>query len=300
MVRAHVIVCLVVAAWGEGQSEPPRVVVVTSSAVPAYGEALEGLRRGLGSLQAVTRVVELDRKGGESALLGIMAASRPSVVVAIGTEATDFLVSRTSAVPVISTMILHEPLPPERIVALLPIEVPVPALLLQLRDLFPGKTRLGLIRSSAKGPPSAAVQLRAKQLGFTLVVVEAGAADKLLNAFLSLSGAADFVWCAPDSSLYNTATFRPLIEASIQKRLPIIGYSEHFAQAGAALAVYPDFEDIGRQTAEAVRRFLDTQKATGEQPPRKLKVAINQYVSRILELRWTTPSSRDTELVMIR
>jgi ABC-type uncharacterized transport system substrate-binding protein len=295
-----VIVCLFAAAWSEGQSGPPRVVIVSSSGVPAYQEALDGLRRGLSGLDAVTRVVELDRKGGEAVLLGIVARARPAVVVSIGTQATDFVVSRTSAVPVISTMVLHAPLPQERVVALIPVEVPVPALVQQLRDLFPGKTRLGLIRSPATAPPSPAVQLRARQLGFTLVVVEAGSADKLLEAFLSLSGMVDFVWCAPDSSLYNTATFRPLIETSLQRRLPIIGYSEHFAQAGAALAVYPDFEDLGSQTAEAVLRFLDTKKAPGEQPPRKLRVAINQYVSRMLELRWSKLPGRDTELVIIR
>jgi ABC-type uncharacterized transport system substrate-binding protein len=301
VVRASLIVYLAVAnAWGEAPSGPPRVVVVTSSAVPAYEEALGGLRRGLGSLEAMTRVVELDRKDGESTLAGILTQGRPSVAVAIGTQATDFMVSRTSVVPVISTMILYEPLPPERVVGRISVEVTVPALLQQLKDLFPGKTRLGLIRSPGKAPPPSAVQLRAKQLGFTLVAVEAGGADKLLKTFLSLSGAVDFVWCAPDSSLYNTATFRPLIEASLQKRLPIIGYSEYFARAGAALAVYPDFEDIGSQTAEAVRRFLDMQKAPGDQPPRKLRVALNQYVSRMLELRWSTPSSRETELVIIQ
>lgn len=73
---------------------------------------------------------------------------------------------------------------------------------------------------------------------------------------MAIEVAVDFVWTFPDSSLYNAATVRPLVNAAIKAKLPIVGFSEAFAKSGAALAVYPDYRRMGIQTAELAPLFF--------------------------------------------
>jgi ABC-type uncharacterized transport system substrate-binding protein len=90
------------------------------------------------------------------------------------------------------------------------------------------------------------------------------------------------VICLPDAALYNGATARPLIMASLEHRLPVVGFSPAFLRAGAAVAIYPDYRAIGLQTAELVRRCLESGECASTETPRKTVVAVNTRVLRML------------------
>ena len=62
----------------------------------------------------------------------------------------------------------------------------------------------------------------------------------------------------------------------------MIGFSEGFVRAGATIGFYPDYADIGVQTAEAVKRYLSDQGASKLEAPRKIRLAVNERVLRIL------------------
>ena len=108
--------------------------------------------------------------------------------------------------------------------------------------------------------------------------------EDLVKSFLSLKGKADFVVVLPDSSLYNNTTVRPLIQASLESRLPIVGFSSSFVRAGAAVGIYPDFRDIGSQAADVVQKLIAGKTGMADESPRKLQVAVNQRVLRLLGL----------------
>jgi ABC-type uncharacterized transport system substrate-binding protein len=213
------------------------------------------------------------------------------VIIAIGTEALRLVAAERPEVPVISTMVLRNKagaaastMSPAATIVL---DVPVPVLLARLKEVFPGKTRLGIIRNpNGGGPTPAALEARAQQLGFTVRVVDSPGADQLLSALLVLKGQVDFVWCLPDGALYNSATVKQLILSSIENRLPLIGFSESFARAGAAVGAFPDFRDIGLQTAEVAQQIVSGQTVHLSEGPRKLKLAVNQSVLRMLGLRY--------------
>jgi putative ABC transport system substrate-binding protein len=121
-----------------------------------------------------------------------------------------------------------------------------------------------------------------KQQGFTLHAAECSRPEDLVKTFLSLNGKADFVIALP----YNNTTVRPLILASLESRLPIVGFSSSFVHAGAALGIYPDFRDIGSQTADAVQKLIAGRTGMADESPRKLQVAVNQRVLRLLGLHY--------------
>jgi ABC-type uncharacterized transport system substrate-binding protein len=113
----------------------------------------------------------------------------------------------------------------------------------------------------------------------------------LIRLFLGLRGKTDFVIVLPDSSLYNNTTVSPLIVASLENQLPLVAFSSSFVRAGAAVGIYPDFHDIGAQTAGLAVRYCATQAALPEEGPRKLTVAVNQRVARLLGLEFKQPKS---------
>jgi len=110
--------------------------------------------------------------------------------------------------------------------------------------------------------------------------------EELLRILRSFKGQVDLVLCLPDSSLYNGTTVKPLILTSLESRLLVVGFSESFVRAGAAIGVYPDFRDIGVQTGEIVRKQLAGQAVAAEDGPRKLVVAVNQRVIRLLGVEY--------------
>jgi ABC-type uncharacterized transport system substrate-binding protein len=125
----------------------------------------------------------------------------------------------------------------------------------------------------------------AQQAGFTLNIVECSRPAQLIESFLALKDQVDFVWCLPDSDLYTSATVRPLLLASLSNRLPIIGFSESFVQAGAALGLYPDFGAAGRQTAELVQKHLSGAPLPSNERLKAVRASLNSQVVRLLGLR---------------
>jgi putative ABC transport system substrate-binding protein len=249
---AAVLLLLAAGLVKAGDSRPgaPPVLVVASVEVEAHRWAIEGIQEALGKPGAEIRIVDAGRARSEHAAGGRLAVQGVRVIIAVGSEAVQVVEAEQPEVPVISTMILRRQprtdTPAWNVAATIPLDVSLPSLLTRLKLVFPGKTRLGIIHNPASGGASTAqMQARAQQLGFTVRVAECGEAGQLLAALASFKGQVDFVWCLPDGSLYNSATIKPLILASLEERLPLIGFSESFARAGAAVGVYPDFRDIG-------------------------------------------------------
>ncbi len=169
------------------------------------------------------------------------------------------------------------------------LEIPIPVVIEQLRRLFPDKRRAGWIYNPARpGPLPAALRESARRLGWSLEVVECREIKDLLGALASMANRVDFVICSPDGALYNRASVEQLVMASLRRRLPLVGFSESFVRAGAAVGVYPDFEDIGRQTGELATRFLQGELTGGLYEPRRVIVAVNERVIRLLGLEPAT------------
>lgn len=274
-------------------TRPAAVIVVFGSGVEAYLEAMTGLRAGLARLVPSPVFIDLKSHQAEVTLTGALATGQQRLVITVGAEALTTVVSRGGDAVIISTMIVRSdrtrgplaaPAMPRPLAVYL--DVPLASLLSELRTLLPGKNRFGMIRNSSRDEPDPSQPARAKQQGFTLHAVECSRPEDLVKSFLSLKGKTDFVVVLPDSSLYNNTTVRPLILASLESRLPIVGFSSSFVRAGAALGIYPDFQDVGSQTADIVQKLISGKTGMADEGPRKLQVAVNQRVVRLLGLQY--------------
>jgi putative ABC transport system substrate-binding protein len=280
-----------------------QVAIITTSGIPAYDEVLDGLRKGLGRQPAY--VIDLRQKNGDHVLAESLRLGTIKVVVTIGSEAAETVVGQHPTAPVIAAATMAQLFSKDaargRPVSVLPVQSTLPAVLEAVRRVFPGKLRLGMLRNPTLSDLGAdALKTAAEAAGFSPRIVDCPGPGKLLESFQSLKDQSDFVLCFPDAALYNSATVKPLVLASLHHRLPLIGFSESFVRAGAVLAVYPDFRDLGARAADLAQKLLNGQSVVRMEYSRRSRVAINQNITRLLGVSYKQPSGASDDFIVIR
>jgi ABC-type uncharacterized transport system substrate-binding protein len=260
------------------------IVVAYESGVDAYTEAMEGLQAGLGA--AVPATIDLHAPGGAAELARTLGARDVKLVIAVGSRALAEVQARKPAAPVIAAMVLRGP-ETESAAGRVDLDIALATQLGAMRALLPRCTRVGILRNPRRSRYSAeALEARARKQGFTLVVVDCDSAVRLLKALAAFQGKVDFLLCFPDPDLYNPVTIKPLILASLEDRLPIVGFSPAFVRAGAVAGIYPDYRETGRQAAELALRMMRGEERAVDDGPAKVQVAVNQRVARLLGIEF--------------
>jgi putative ABC transport system substrate-binding protein len=257
------------------------VLVVSESGVAAYNDALGGVSAVLPA--GTFRVVDAGDKTFEHDLSGALENNESRVVIAVGSRALDAVLAQHAAVPVVSAMTLH-PSDADSGIRRIGLDIPLASQLAAMRALWPGRTRAGIIHNPAQSRyPAGALEAIARKEGFSLVVVDCDGPAHLLKALSAFKGRVDFVLCPPDPDLYNAVTVKPLVMAALEQRVPLVGFSPAFVRAGAAAGVFPDYADLGRQSAEMALRLLrGDEHGPGIESPRKVLAAVNQRVAHLL------------------
>lgn len=260
-----------------------QVVALAPPGVPAFREALAGMKEVVGSELVI---LEIDAGGLEKWLAGI--GDGPMLVATFGSSAAGAALQCRWRFRVLATMVLAAELPSgagcsRDPVAVVSVEPPVPALLERIHALFPRARRVGVILGPAQGP---AVAPGLRQAGHTLgLVVEPRYCMKvqeLLEAVAQMGGQVDVLLCLPDATLYNRATVEPFLLAALKRGLPVVAFSEGFVRAGAAVGLYPDWRDLGRQTGEVALKLLQGEPVPPVVRPRRIVAAVNPKVIRLL------------------
>lgn len=255
-----------------------RVLVLWTSEVGAYAEALDGVRQGFGE-QADRLLLSVDLKEPPPR---IIPAPPPPIAVAIGIEARRALEAEEARFPVLSTMVYRADGGQYAVF----LDPPLDSVIAELGALLPGRLRLGVIEPVGAKAVTPAAIAKAKELGHTLMAVEAGNPDAVAPAFLSFRNRADLVFLAPDRRLYSGSRMTNVLRLSLENRLPVIGFAPPVVRAGAALGIYSDYVDLGLQTAEVLKEALSAgSKQNLAASPRRLTVALNQRSLRLLGMK---------------
>ncbi len=269
-----------VAAIAAAQCE---AAVVFRSGSAAYEEAVVGIRATLTDTPCRIRYIDLAKLPEEKWRPDPFAP--PRLVAAIGIGAYEQLRIDSPGLNVLPVLVLRSDLgtagSPRRGGAVY-ADVPLITILEHLRVLFPKNSRIGLIHRPAFPAPDTTAKDRVRQLGYELRIVDCAGPEKLLAAFSSLKGSVDFVIAEPDTELYNSTTVKPLVLASLDQRLPLVGFSSSFVRAGALVGVYPDFLEAGRQTGELMNQILLGRNQGLEENVHKVRLAVNQQIGRLL------------------
>ncbi len=151
-----------------------------------------------------------------------------------------------------------------------------------LRAVFPEAKRIGLIVSAENAGVLRALSAEAGRRKLRLVSETIDAADKLAPALRRVLGDSDVLLLVPDSLAINAGNAQNVLLTTYRFRVPVIGFSQGLAKAGAVAAVYSSPAQIGRHGALLARQWMETGETPATQHAGDFSIAFNRHVARSL------------------
>lgn len=277
-----------------GNHPPPKVTIVIGREIAPYRQTLIGLRKSLDDFEPAPEYQLISLDSEERDLPPSLAADGrdPDLIIAIGTPAARAVRERRGTAPIlvagVSDPVGSGPLHGSGVPLFgVTAKIPVARQFRTLREIAPRVRTVGTIYHQRNHPSIIAAAAEAEEAGLTLVPVEVlgmkdvpGALDDLL------SGGIDALWAIPDPVVFSSQTAPHIILQALRHRVPLMSFSEGFVKAGALIALYCDYKDIGLQAGAMAREYLNKPGVVVNEvvPPRKELLAINLRAADVIGL----------------
>ncbi len=228
------------------------------------------------------------------------------LVIAFGIQATAYALALNKDIRVISSFVSRSAMRSllvqadnlkrqSRLVSVLFLEQPVSRFVALLHLLLPEAKEIGSIYGSVSIQGKNELIHQASKYQLTVNDTVISESDNPLKKINAVFMASDAVVVLPDKSSFNRQVARWVITLSVKQRVPVIGFSKKYTQAGALASIYSDPDQIGRQSAELLYQCLKTDSPTAAQfnYPKYFKVSLNNSVAKLLGL--TIPAASELE-----
>jgi putative tryptophan/tyrosine transport system substrate-binding protein len=286
---------------------PPARAVKIAVLTPglSFGEVLAGFREGLGQLgyredANLTLLVE-DTKGAGSdvkAQAQALVASKPDVLVTVGTSHTVAAKGATTTIPIVFTWVgdpVRSGLVPNyassgnNLTGLSVYSGPLSGKRLEiLKEIAPDSRRILCLvaKESIAEISFGLAQRTADQLGLVLIRRDVVSRDDIVRELGALpKGAFDAIYHVPSGLV--TAHIGLLIARAREDKVALMAHEDELVAAGALASYGANYRRMGQQTARVVDRVL-AGVAPAEIPiqiPDKLTLAINLVTARTIGLK---------------
>jgi putative ABC transport system substrate-binding protein len=280
-----------------------RIVVIKTRDIPFYAPAIQGLIEGLKSKGYRVRerldlkIVALSGKPEtDRALVEQQVASKPDLLVTLGTDATRLASDQKPTIPILFSMVLD----PVRLGVVKSLESPGGNFTGVTLPVSPGKQmdallqtaprvrRIGLLYTD-QDPTSLAFIAEAREdaarLNVEIVALPVKAAQTTRDALQRFSPLPDALWLLPDPASSGAQALKETLEYARAHRLPVLGTSSGTVRAGALLALSANLEDQGSSVADMAARILDGTETPVQmrvRGPRRTVLALNLVTSQRL------------------
>ncbi|MBI3768729.1 MAG: hypothetical protein HY271_09580 [Deltaproteobacteria bacterium] len=289
---AVVLGALLSFAAGTVGAATPVVAIIKSSTLPPFEQATQAIVTMLRHDPLQPEVLTFDLGGEERNgldVLGRVHAAHASLIITVGSLATAAATAHTIE-PVVFSMVLYPQQSGFHSTAAhgitgASLDIPVDLQFRYLRRLLPTAKRVGVLFDPAEtGSVIEAAKEAAPKHGFTLVAKALDERTSAVDALETLTQDVDLVWAVADSHVFTPQTTSALVLATLRRRVPLIGLSAAHVRAGALAALYCDYDDIGKQTAEAALRVLRGENAQDIpiSSPRGIGLALNLHTAEHL------------------
>lgn len=274
-------------AFHQAASATPEVHLVLSGRDDYYQKVADDifhhLRAGYPALALSSRFADADPLPAESGdglfiTIGTLASERIARDYPIAQQLS-LLVTRES-----SRRMVEAP-GPERRKAAIFIDQPAERYLRLARALAPeGKTfstLFGPLSIGLRDEVTAAARKQGVDLKYGVISMDSNPVQTLSPLFDD----SDAFIALPDQSLLNRSISRWVLQLGFRGKIPVIGFSRSYGEAGAAAALFTAPENAARQGIDWLEDyFAGADELWREYPPRYFTVTINRSVARGLGL----------------
>lgn len=275
------------------------VVVVKSREVEPYEIALKNFRRTLREQGSDANIEEYllpeDSQAKDDRLAEIRRKS-PSLIVTLGSAATSHVSKVIKDTPVVFCMALN-PQASGFIRSMdasgnnltgASLDIPPQVQFEALRSIVPSARKVAVIYNPQE-TESVVQQAKktAKELGLELVGIPITSQEKVPEALRALDKSVDALWSVADSTIFSSGSLKFILLHTLQNKIPFMGLSPAFVQAGALMALDADYQEVGAQCGGLAVKIL-----TGDQPsslpvttPQKITLHVNLKTAEILGIK---------------
>jgi len=256
------------------------VLVVRSSDRGPYVEVEQAFASSLGTKP---KTLSLSSPSAAADLKAAFEAG-PDLVLAIGWEAAKATNEAGVKCPVVVALVpdAQRAALGSRVVVV-PMFPPASRQLEAVKALLPTARRFGVLFDPKQSQRVVAEHRTAMEAAdLTLVAAEVSSRQQVAAAGRDLLEKVDALWLVPDTTVVAPDTFKYLIQNAVAAKVPVVGFSEGMAKAGALVAIEAEYAEMGRNAAAAARRLAAGEAATGEAP--RGKVYLNGRMAELLGL----------------
>lgn len=263
------------------------IAVMKSSGIDAYEQAIEGFRATAPSGIIYTEYdLQGDLEQGKKIARKIRA-SDVSLVLAVGLKAALAAKLEIIDIPIVYMMILdpakHNLNAPNMTGTLL--EIPPDRQFKLIKGFLPNVRKLGVLSNPQAGSSKlkeAATQAMAHSLQLQDFPVDGE--KEVPQQLRALLASTDALWLIPDSSVLTTESIGFILDSSLARHVPVIGFSPEFTRLGALLSLSVSYKEVGRETGLLAKRILDgDRKLPGKPVPvERIKITVNLKTAKFM------------------
>lgn len=267
------------------------IAILKSSSISAYDQAITGFKSTAPSGSIYSEYdVQGDLEQGRK-LARKVRASEASLVVAVGLKAALAAKLEIVDIPIVYMMILdpskHNLTAPNMTGTLL--EIPAERQFKILRAFLPNLRRLGMLSNSGTNPAKLKETVnQAAAHSFQLQDFSVDSEKDVPQQLRSLLASTDALLLVPDSTVLTNESIGFILETSLARRVPVIGFSPEFTRLGALLSLSVAYGEVGRETGVLAKRILDGDRKLPAKPIpiERLKITVNLKTARFLGIEF--------------
>lgn len=267
------------------------VSLLLSDSTPPYQQLSAAFNKALAASNAQVTITEFQAEGNFKP----GSDAKTELIVAVGMKAAELALAKFDG-PVLCVMIpkaSYEVLLEKR--ALLYAHQQTSAIFLDqpwgrqlsfIQAALPRHSTVGVLYS-----PYTPIALPRLPRGLSLNTKSIRSAETLFDALENILSNSDVLLVVPDNEIYSANNVRNILLTSYRHKVPLIGISQAYVNAGALGAIFSTPEQLAAQAAEMAASFARNRQLPAPQHPASFSIALNQQVARSLGITLDTPET---------
>ena len=267
------------------QAETLNVGLLMSDSTPPYQQFSTALNKALAASKANVAVIEL--KAGSDTKVGL--------VIAVGTKATELAITDFNS-PVLAVMVskagyetlleryFSQSTTKAKAVSAIYLDQPWSRQLNFIQAALPKHDIVGMLYS-----PNTSMVLPRLPHGMSINARSVRSAESLFAALEYILDSSDVLLVVPGSEIYSSSNMRNILLTSYRKKVPLVGISQAYVNAGALCAIYSTPEQLAWQAAAMIVSFATDRRLPEPQYPAAFSIGLNQQVANSLGIELAPP-----------
>lgn len=286
MLRRLILLLLLLLAMPMARADMA-VHLILSEDGTAYKEVAEAFRKGMGTRASIKTWALNELAPGQ-----LKSLSRTAVLlVPVGVKAARLVAENYSGIAYVMCLMVPRALSgnlewssvptPNKSSAVF-IDQPLARTLSLIEATFPLARRVGLMVSPENSVISKALAQESIRRKLSYNVEQVATPLDVAPALRRMLPESDVLLLVPDAMAINAGNAQNVLLTTYRYRVPVVGFSQGLAKAGAVASVYSSPSQIGRQGAQMALRLIETGELPHAQHASEFSIAFNSHVARSL------------------